>query len=203
MKNITKIFIMGGAVVFLLLFGVGQYKSIKIRTLPLYSIVHKSDSGVMLIGGMGSDKDKIDSFKEDLEKDRQYWDYIHKASRYEEQGDYRNAIIFREKALELAEVDGDVWQARAGLGRLYGKLGEYDCALKEYDWLQTYQARIFKEAIAKNDKLGVDYRMNIIKELLEERKMVEEMKKTGKKTGDVSQVKKTGDVSQGDTPSSF
>lgn len=177
MKKIIKISFISILTIFLILLGFSRYSQKKkvIRESAHLSSVQTS-SGAILLGGPTSNKEKIESFKKDLEKDRKYWDCIHAASRYEEQGDYQNAILQREKALGFAEIEGDIWQARAGLGRLYGKLGAYDRSLKEYDWLLAYQSRILKEELAKNNKIGIDYRTKILKELTEERKHIETLK---------------------------
>ena len=187
MKKIIKISSISVLTVFLILLGFSQYsqkKKVTRESSHLPSV--QTSSGTILLGGPTSDKEKIESFKKGLEKDRKYWDCIHAASRYEEQGDYQNAILQREKALEFAEIEGDIWQARAGLGRLYGKLGEYDSSLKEYDWLLTYQSRILKEELAKNNKLGIDYRTKILKELTEERGRIETLKANTRPLSDIA-----------------
>ena len=144
--------------------------------------MHATDNRVMLFGGMSQDKDKIESFKKDFEKKdyiNAYWDYLHTSDAYSGKGDYTNALIYEKKALELAmlhKATGDEFQTRSGLSRLYEKMGQYDNALNEYDWIEAYQKRILNESIVEKNKMGIAYREKILSELNESRKRVEELK---------------------------
>lgn len=176
MKKITKISIISGVVIFLLLFGVSQYKYIKVKTSPVYTTAYKSNAGVMLIGGMASDKNKLDSFKKSLEQDKEYSDHIYAAIQYEKNGDFENAISEREKALENTKNYGDIWEARVGLAKLYEKIGKYDLAIKQYDWIIPYQEEALTDSAKKGYKLDVERRQKLVDELKEGRRRVEELK---------------------------
>lgn len=177
MKNITKISIISGVVIFLLLFGVIQYKHIEVKKSPVYTTMYKSNAGVMIIGGMASNKDKLDSFKNSLEQDREYSDHIYAAIQYEKSGDFENAISEREKALESTKYLGDIWEARAGLATLYEKVGKYDLAIKQYDWIIPYQEEALADSAKKGYKLDVERRQKLVDELKTGRRRVEELLK--------------------------
>jgi len=111
---------------------------------------YTTSSGTMLIGGMASDKNKIEDFKKSLENDkahRKFWDYIHMSSAEQEKKDYEKAIFYENKALEAARGKGDEFQARMGLARLYEQTKQYKLALEQYDWLLDYSNR--PDVIAK------------------------------------------------------
>jgi tetratricopeptide (TPR) repeat protein len=173
MKNITKISIISGIVIFLLLFGVSQYKHIKIKTSPIYTTIYKSNAGVMTIGGMASDKDKLDSFKKSLEQDKEYSDRIYAAIQYEKSGDFENAIREREKALEGTKYVGDIWEARVRLATLYEKVGKYDLALKQYDVIIPIQEEALASALKTTYKLEISRREKLVNDLKESRKRIE------------------------------
>lgn len=176
MKNIAKISIIGGVVVFLLLFGVSQYKYIKVKASPIYTTIYKSNAGVMTMGGMASDKDKLDSFKKSLEQDKEYSDHMYAAIQYEKSGDFENAIREREKAIEVTKYLGDIWMARAGLAKLYEKVGKYDLAIKQYDWIIPYQEEALVNTTKRGYKLAIEHRAKLVNDLKEGRKRVEELK---------------------------
>jgi len=176
MKNIKKVSIITGVVIFLLLFGVSQYKYIKVRMSPVYTTVHKNDAGVMAISGMASDKGKLDSFKKSLDEDKEYSGHIYAAIQYEKSGDFKNAIHEREKALEGTKYLGDIWQARVGLATLYEKVGKYDLAIKQYEWIIPYQEEALAGSAKKGYKLDVERRQKLVNDLKEGRKRVEGLK---------------------------
>lgn len=176
MKKTPKILITSSIAIFLILFGISQYKNIGIKKSPTYATVHKSEAGVMLISGMSSDKDKLDSFKKSLEKDKEYSDHIYVAIQYEKNGDFENAIIEREKALATTKNLGDIWGARVGLAKLYEKVGKYDLAIKQYDWIIPYQEEALADSAKKGYKLDVERRQKLVDELRAGRKQVEGLK---------------------------
>ena len=171
MKNITRVSIIGGVVIFLLLFGISQYKYIKIKASPVYMTMHKSDTGVMTIGGMASDKAKIDSFKKGLEEDK-CLNYLEASYSYKKQGDYQNAVIQAEKALELAKSRGDHWMVRTELAELYEQIGKYDLALKQYDVIIPIQEEALASALKTTYKLEISRREKLVNDLKESRKRI-------------------------------
>ncbi len=177
MKNITKLSIITGLVIFLVLFGVSQYKTLKVKAPPMYMTIYKSKGGaVMAMGGTGSDKEKIDAFKKSLEENDEFSDCLESSYSYEKKGDYQNAVIEGEKALELAKTKGDHWMVRAGLAELYEKVGKYDLAIKQYDWIIPYQEEALADALKTTYKLEIARREKLVNELKEAQKRVEELK---------------------------
>lgn len=176
MKKITKISIITGIVVFLVLFGISHYKAVKVKTSPIYTTIYKDKSGaVMTMGGMAYDKDKIDSFRMSLEEESEYYDYLEASYSYEKKGDYQNAVIEGEKALEFAKSRGNHWMVRASLVKLYEKIGKYDLAAKQYDWIIPYQEEALAKSAKKGYKLDVERRQILVDELKAGRKRVEEL----------------------------
>lgn len=173
MKSIAKIFIISAIVVFLSLFGISQYKHINVKPSPIYTTIYKSNAGVMTMGGMASDKNKIDSFKKDLEDD-EFLNYLEASYNYEKKGDNQNAVIQGEKALEFAKSAGDVWQVRAGLATLYEKIGKYDLALKQYAVIIPIQEDALADSANKGYKLDVQRRQKLVDELKASRRRCEE-----------------------------
>lgn len=181
MKKITKISIISVITIFLIFLGFSRYSQ-QVKKSYNYTTMHTANNGAILFGGMSQDKNKIESFKKDFEKKDYvniYWDYLHTSDNYSNKGDYANAVIYEKKALELAilhKATGDEFQARSGLSRLYEKMGQYDDALSEYNWIEAYQKRILNESIAEKNKMGIAYREKLLNELNEGRKRVEELK---------------------------
>lgn len=175
MKKTPKILIISSITIFLILFGISQYKNIGIKKSPTYATVHKSEAGVMLISGMGSDKNKLDSFKKSLEEDKEYSDHIYASIQYEKNGDFEKAIIEREKALATTKNLGDIWGARVGLATLYEKVGKYDLAIKQYDWIIPYQEEALANSAKKGYKLDVERRQKLVNDLKESRNRVNEL----------------------------
>jgi len=176
MKKITKIFTIGSVMLFLILFGISQYKYIRVKVSPIYTTTHRSNAGVIAMGGMASDKDKIDSFKNDLEKKDTlgiYQDYINSAIAYKEKGDYEKAI---KEALEALKIYPNNWTTHSVLVDLYELAGKYDLALKEYDWLILYQEKALKDSANKGYETDVGRREKIVNDLKEGHKRVEELK---------------------------
>ena len=174
MKKISRISIISGMAIFLLLFGISQYKAVKVKTSSTYMTAYKSkDGSIMTMGGMASDKEKIDSFKKSMEEESEYYDYLEASYSYEKKGDYQNAVTEGEKALEFAKARGDHWMVRASLAKLYEKVGKYDLALKQYDWIIPYQEEALVDAQKTNNKLEIERREKIVNELKAGRKRVE------------------------------
>lgn len=173
MKKITKTFIITGVVIFLVLFGISQYKTLKVTTSPIYTSVYKSKSGaVMTMGGMASDKEKIDLFKKDLEQDDDFWEYLDKSDKYTKNGEYLNAIEELKKATSIYPGDHT---PHTRLTNLYEKIGQYDLAIKEYDWVIRYQEEAMKDSAKRGYKLDTERRRKLVDELKAERKRVEEL----------------------------
>ncbi|GEM_PF-4852933 len=170
MKSNKKMVLMMGVVILLAFVGYRCYMQFFHDKDNAYITFANSQNGSIVMGGGENDTDKIGAFKRDLEKDKKYWECIHASSRSEKSGDYKNAIVQREEAIRYAEIEGDVWQARAGLGRLYGKIGDNEHALQEFDWMIAYQTKILDEAIAEKNKNAILYREKIINDLKGERK---------------------------------
>lgn len=135
MNKIFKIGIVCVIFCFLILWGHNKYLLTKRDANITYHTSHKTKNSAMLIGGMASDKDKVDIFRDGLEeKDfRKYWDLLHEASAYSKEGNYGEAIRKNKEALNYAKSRGDIFQVYWGLARLYEKSGEYELALRILD----------------------------------------------------------------------
>jgi len=176
MKNIIKIsVILGGVVIIFLIIGINCYEYIKTNESPLYMTMYKSNTGsVMLLGGMTSDKKKIDSFKRDLEED-ECSSYLDESYNYKKQGDYQNAIVQAEEALKLAKTINELWMIRTELADLYEKVGKYSFALNQYDVIIPIQEDASADSKKKGYKLDVERRQKLIATLKASRKRVEEL----------------------------
>src|SRR4030042_1509210 len=127
--------------VFLLTFGISRYN---INKRAEKKSTYVTSTGNIIMGGMASDKEKIESFKKSVEEDskfRKYWDLLHLSSKYEKEENYNTAIETRREALSYARTKGDVFQVIWGLIRLYEKTGQYELAIKEIDKVKTVNDR--------------------------------------------------------------
>jgi len=159
MRNIIRIAIISAIFLGLLLFGISKYKPIR---KPDKKLIHVTTTDNMLIGGLASDKEKIESFKKDFERKDDFnklWEQLDISNDFRKKGDYEKAIFYREKALEFAKGQGECFQVRMGLAKLYEMAKHYDLALEEYNWL-----------------LNNTKRPDVIKELMESRERIEKVK---------------------------
>ncbi|MBU1808577.1 MAG: hypothetical protein KJ661_03335 [Candidatus Omnitrophica bacterium] len=176
MKKNTKLSIISGIAVFLVLFGVSQYKITKVKTPPTYMTAYKSKDGrIMTMGGMASDKEKIDYFKRDLEQDdesNRFWEHMDKYDRYTQKGEYSNAIEELKKASVIYPGDH---MPHVFLAKLYEKTEQYEFAIKEYGWVIQYQEKAMAKSAQKGYKLDVERRQKLVNELKAGRKQAEEL----------------------------
>jgi tetratricopeptide (TPR) repeat protein len=119
---------------------------------------HTRRVGNMLIGGMMSDRDKIDSFANDIMEDdafNKHWSLLEKSNELRKAGDYNGAIKARIEALEYAQGIGQKFQTKIGLARLYRMNGQYDLAIKEYEWCINYSNRpdVIEKLTAEIDEI--------------------------------------------------
>ena len=190
--TITHITIITVVTVFLVFFGISQYSQKK----RIKNDVYMTQSGAMIFGGMAKDKDKIESFKKDFEKDdvfNRFWNYLDLSVECEKKGDYTNAIIEREKALELAIKEmgkAPQAQARDGLRELYEKVGMYDNAIKQYDWLIAYQGEALKYYVGKKSKFAITQQEKLLQDLKSSRARVEELSGMAKDKDKIESFKK-------------
>ena len=100
----------------------------------------------MTIGGMPSDKEKIDSFKKDLEQNNDsnnFWECIDKSDSYTKKGEYSQAVQELKKATIIYPNNH---MPHAFLAQLYEKTEQYDLSIKEYDWVIEYQTQALEDA---------------------------------------------------------
>ena len=128
---------------FPLLWEYNQYAAKKGSPELTYHTKHESSNGVMIIGGMAKNKDKIDSFKDSLEEESfsKLWDTLDLSNKYRKEGNIVKAIEIRKEALQYAKGKGDQFQVHSGLARLYNENKQYDLAIKEYEWCIDYSNR--------------------------------------------------------------
>ena len=135
MKITIKISVICAITILFILFGISQYaQKRKIVKEPIYT----TRSGNIIIGVMASDKDKLESFKRDLDKDKDdpFNRYLDVAYSYKDKGDYEKAIQYGERALKIAVDEmgsSPQYMVRDILAKLYEKTGKYDNAIKEFE----------------------------------------------------------------------
>ena len=145
MRRLIKFAVILAVFFGLLFFGISKYDvQNKINNRYGYFTSVKRKDSAMLISGMAKDRKKIESFKNDFERDddfNKYWDQLHLASKYRKQGDYEKAIFHRQKSLEFAHGVGQRFQTKMGLAKIYEMNKQYVLAIKEYEWCVGYSKR--------------------------------------------------------------
>lgn len=145
----------------------------KNKNISQHQGIYTTSTSNIIIGGMSSDKDKLDSFKRDLERDNEYSMHIEHAYNYKKIGSYKKSIDEFKKALSIYPGDST---AHEELADLYEKIAEYELSINEYNWAINRQKEAYRDAVKRNYKSDAERRQKLILELIRSRKHVEELK---------------------------
>ncbi|MEK7211372.1 MAG: tetratricopeptide repeat protein [Patescibacteria group bacterium] len=129
--------------------------------------------------------DQVKNFNEDLNNASNYWAHNHKGSAYFRNGDYEKSIEEYKKAIEIIEnIPGENWDdvskeemdrinheshvskqifSRYGLIEALEKIGQYEEALQNVDWLKRNQIMKGKEEFLKKKLEGM--KQNILQKM--------------------------------------
>ena len=144
MSKWVKFIVIGGILFVLIFLGISTYNTYQKPLKDGNKYIYTKKDGTMLIGGMKSDKEKIDSFAEDMTREddfNKHWDLLDKSNELRKKGDYKGAIEYRLESLEYAKGIGQKFQVKLGLAKLYKMDKQYDLAIKEYEWCIEYSNR--------------------------------------------------------------